>query len=101
MREGALPGQRPRLGRPKSEAESAPLPQPDPGPTVTRPVEPTSQNKLKGDAQIQTNPSSTEGVPEVKTNSPAKIQTRQRPVRSSRNPNPNYVGAIVATKSDG
>ena len=92
MREGALPGQRPRLGRP-SKPEAF-LQSTVPEPTATRPVASPSQNKLMGDAQIQTNSlPSPEGVPEVTTNQPAKIQTSNsdRPVRSSRNPNPRYV----------
>ena len=101
MREGAAEGARPKLGRPKKPDS------PDPQPTVTPPVRSESQYQLMHNDAIgypkqipepEVPPQPVEVVPaEVQNEEPvadangAKIQTRSRPVRSTRNPSPCYV----------
>ena len=90
MRSDAQPGERPKLGRPSKLPAGVDQSLPEPT-AIARPIDPPPQNKLTSQ---QTYPSNS-GAKQKKEVEPAKIQT-ERPVRRSRNPNPNYVSAIAA-----
>ena len=95
MRESASEGSRPKLGRPSASfSTSKPITssaEPDPNPP---PSSSTSQCLLT-DAPGQNKPVVVNtGAASQQTSGAAKIQTSNRPVRSSRNPNPKYVDAI-------
>ena len=92
MRDDAVVGSRPKLGRPSAQPLGR-QESPDPPPTPM-----TSRDQLSDDASNQNKqPVVIEGATGQShdRNQPAKIQTRQRPIRSSRNPNPNYVAAVT------
>ena len=96
MRDNALEGARPKLGRPSVQnLDSAKSPDPPP------PSSSASPNKLT-DAQNNKQPVVVNGaksqipVPQQQTSDGAKIQNALRPVRATRNPHPRYVNAIAA-----
>ena len=79
MREGALAAERPKLGRPAK----------NPNPPVDgRPTDAPVTTILTDD--VNKTP-----VPSAILDQPAKIQTG-RPVRTTRNPSPQYVDAVQA-----
>ena len=86
LREGSGEASRNPLGRPKSVNVDADSPVgPDPQIELTAKPESNSNaevNKAAGAA--------------ASTSEAAKIQTRSRPLRTTRNPNPNYISYIAA-----
>ena len=88
MRPEAVVGERPRLGR-------RPKASPDP-PSTLRPVALPPQNKLT-EGSASTTKNVNKQPANVVSQLPVKIQMTltNRPTRSTRNPSPNYVDAIV------
>ena len=95
IREGAQLGERPRLGRPPNLQPQDPQTRNDQSvpnpPTNLRPIGSESERVLTDAASV--NNELVPSTPSVNKEEPAKIQNAlpQRPVRSSRNPNPRYV----------
>ena len=103
LRQGAVPASRPALGRKPKGAQAPHISVPEYG-NVNTDGDRTSDTSAPDDARpatddVNKNLNESAGNSEMSTNQPstnvpAKIQTT-RPVRTTRNPNPSYIHALI------